>query len=311
MTLVQTSNVLWSSTSLTVNAAKVLNKGIEVSLGTNLNIGKDFNWNTSINFDYNYNEVLEYNFRATRLLSYIGSTTFVPGYPTDRIFAVKIAGTTKDGYYVQQKKNGELVIENSSANSFGGFSTISNTIPGLNVGEDDRIHYMGRSTPPATMGFNNTFTWKGLTLMSVFTCRFGHLVRRDDTNLLYNQGTVNYSATGFSTIQSPSRVATQNTGHVYPTRVNQAVFGTSTTMRTFYSDITLENASHVRLNEVYLGYELPKALKKNLFASATLYAQMRNMGIVWTNNESGIDPEFKPGTLKPVQTYTFGVRLGF
>jgi TonB-linked SusC/RagA family outer membrane protein len=313
LTAVQTSNVLWSSTSLTINAAKVLNKGVELSLGTNINIGRSFNWNTMVNFDYNYNEVLEYNFRATRLLNYVGSTTFVAGYPTDRIFAVKIAGTTKDGFYVLQKRTGELVIENSSANSFSGFSSLSNTIPGINPGDDDRIFYMGRSTPPATMGFTNTFNWKGFTLMSVMTGRFGHLVRRSDTQLLFNQGSVNYSATGMPLLLTPSSIATSNTGIINPSRANQSVFGTSISTRTFYSDVTLEKASHIRLNEVYLGYEFPGSILNGTgkpIKSLTLYGQARNMGLMWTNNESNIDPEFRPGTLKPVRTFTFGFRLG-
>jgi hypothetical protein len=50
---------------------------------------------------------------------------------------IKIVGTTKDGYYVQQKRSGELVVANNQNNSLSNFSR--QTTPGLNIDDDDRI----------------------------------------------------------------------------------------------------------------------------------------------------------------------------
>jgi len=205
------------------------------------------------------------------------------------------------------------VPEINSSYQFAGFGTIANTIPGLDIRNDDRIYYMGRSTPPATLGFTNTFNWKGFSLMTVMTGRFGHLVRRDDSYIFFSQGAVNYSATGMAALQSPSTVATTSTGNLLPIMANRLNYTTGASTRAYYSDVTLEKASHIRFNEIYLGYDFPvKFLERagNVFKSATLYTQARNLGIIWTNNESKIDPEFKPGTLKPIRTFTFGVRLG-
>jgi len=314
LTSVQTSNAIWSTLSQTINAAKVLNKGVEVTLGSNVNITDDFTWNSSLNFDYNYNEVLEYNWLSTNLISYVGSTTFIKGLPTDRIMVVKLAGTTKEGFFIQQKKNGELVTEINSNYQFAGFGTMSNTYPGRNVKDDDRIYYMGRSTPPANIGFSNSFNWKGLTLMTVMTGRFGHLIRRSDTYLGFGQGTPGYSASGMEVLLPPSAYATGYTGNILPTLANRQVYSTSNTTRAYYSDVVVEKGSSFRLNEIYLGYEFPKQLLTqmgNLFKSATIYSQIRNLGVLWTNNESKIDPDYMPGTLKPYKTYTFGIRVGF
>jgi TonB-linked SusC/RagA family outer membrane protein len=314
LTQVQTSYVIWSLPSQTINAAKVLNQGLEITLGTDMNISKGLNWNAQVNFDYNYNEVLEYNFLATRLLNYVGSTTFVKGAPTDRIFAVKLVGTSKDGYLIQEKKTGELVPIINSNYQFGGVGTIANTIPGMNIMDDSRIYYMGRSTPPMTLGFTNTFSWKGFSLMTVITGRFGHLVRRSDTNLGYGQGSMSYSATGMASLQPEIKVANSETGNIPPTLANRGNQFASLGTRAFYSDVTLESADHIRFNELYLGYDLPSTfLAKNIkfLRNATFYTQVRNLGILWTNNESGIDPEFIPGTIKPIRTFTFGARLGF
>jgi TonB-linked SusC/RagA family outer membrane protein len=314
LTLVQTSNVIWSTTSQTINAAKVRNQGFEITLGSNINFGKNFNWQSSVVFDNNDNEVLEYNFLSTYLLNYVGSGTFVAGLPTDRIIAVKVVGTAPGGYYIQEKKNGELVPVLNSSYMFGGVNSIGSTIPGTNIKEDDRVYYIGRSTPPQTLGFTNTFSWKGLSLMTVMTGRFGHLIRRSDEGLAFGQGIMSYSATGVAALMESPKVATTETGIPMITVQNFNAWGTNNSLRTFYGDIGYEKASFIRFNEVYLGYDFPESIAtstRNIFKSATIYTQVRNLGIIWTNNESNIDPEYIPGTIKPIRTFTFGVRLGF
>jgi TonB-dependent starch-binding outer membrane protein SusC len=114
---VQTSNVLWSVSQLTLNAAEVLNKGIELSLGTSLKIGKELTWAGSINADYNYNKILDFNFTSTRLSSYLSGSEFVEGLPTDRIMGIKLAGVTKEGFFIQETKTGELVTLNNTSNA--------------------------------------------------------------------------------------------------------------------------------------------------------------------------------------------------
>jgi TonB-linked SusC/RagA family outer membrane protein len=310
---VQTSNVIWSATSQTINAAKVLNKGIEINLGTTMPIARDFTWSGTLNFDYNTNKILEYNFLSSFLLNYVGSSTFIAGLPTDRIMAIKIAGISKDGYYLQQKKNGELVPLLNSGLSFAGVGGVGNTIPGVNPKDDDRIYYMGRSTPPATLGFTNSFNWKGFSLMTVMTGRFGHKIKRSDQFLYMGQLAWNYSKTGLEVLETPTTVATTNNGYILPTMANRLYYGTNNNMRSFYSDAIIQSGSHIRLNEVYLGYDIsPKFLERagNILRSATLYVQARNLGILWTDNESKIDPENLPGTVKPIRTFTFGARIG-
>jgi TonB-dependent starch-binding outer membrane protein SusC len=313
---VLTSQVIQSTSSLTLNLAEVLNKGIEVSLGTKQNFGKNFSWNGNLNFDYNYNEVLSYNFLAPALFNYLGTnTTFIQGLPTDRLMMVRLAGTNKDGYFVQQKRNGELIVANTTTNSFaevGGFG-MGRMTSGLSPKDDDRLYYQGRTTPPATLGFTNTFNYKGISLMAVITGRFGHKFLRTDENLLYSLGANSYSASGLAALQASSLIATTATGNINATIINQAVTGTSSSLRNFYSEAVVEDASSIRLNELYLGYDFAgNTLGKlgNIFKSATLYTQARNMGLLWKANDRGIDPDFPLGTLKPVKTFTFGVRLG-
>ena len=66
---------------------------------------------------------------------------------------------------------------------------------------------------------------------------------------------------------------------------------------------------HIRLNEVFLGYDLPQSLlsKQGVFSCINVYAQASNLGLIWSANGK-MDPNYPLGSL-PV--FTFGLKLGF
>jgi hypothetical protein len=295
-----------------MNFGELVNKGLEVSLGTDLNITKDLTWSSDLNFDYNFNKVLNYKYIYPQLFYYLGSNfRFIEGYPTDGFFMVKLVGTSKDGYYIQEEKNGELVEARTSSTYFSSFSLA--TISGLNPSKDNRIYYMGRTTPPATLGFTNSLSWKGFTLMAVVTGRFGYKFTRTDEVMSYSLSGNNISATGLAVLQPVSTTATTNTGNIMISKTNLTMLSNLNSLRNYYSTAVVEDASHIRLNEIYLGYQLPEhvlGIAGKLFRSATVYTQLRNAGLLWKGTDSKSDPEYRIGTIKPVRTYTFGVRIG-
>jgi len=309
---VQTSQVVQSTQKLDLNLGELLNQGIEISLGTSINITPELSWNGNLNFDYNYNEVLKYDYINPTLFYYLGSNRggYIPGLPTDFLLMTRIVGTTKDGYYIQEKKNGELVVANNTSNSFSSFGR--STIPGLKVSDDDRVFYQGRTTPPATLGFTNSFSYKGFTLMAIVTGKFGHKFRAIDQVFSYGLTSNNYSATGMATLQDPSAVATTSTGNVFPSKINQVMLGESNSIRNYYSDAVVADASLIRLSEIYLGYEFPKSMLGNadgFFKSVNIFTQARNLGLLWKANKLGLDPDYPIGSVKALKVFTFGVKL--
>ncbi|HMP28962.1 MAG TPA: hypothetical protein PKD85_05145, partial [Saprospiraceae bacterium] len=314
---VQTSNVLWSVTQLTLNSAEVLNRGIELSLGTSLNISKDFSWAGSINADYNANKILKFNFTAPQLSQYVGFTQFIQGLPSDRIMGVKLAGVTREGFFIQETKTGELVVLNNTSNSFLGITALGTPMPGVDIIDDPRLYYAGRSTPPATLGFTNSFYFKGFTLMSVMTGRFGHKIRNVTNGLNFTSSHLakNFSQTAWDQIITTSPlVASDQLGILYPTLANRLMVATGNSMYSFSSINAIDNASALRWDELYLGYDFTNrdlGRIQNVFKNLTLYTQVRNLGLLWTNNKGGFDPGFLPGTIKPIRTFTVGARVGF
>ena len=69
---------------------------------------------------------------------------------------------------------------------------------------------------------------------------------------------------------------------------------------------------HIRLNEVYLGYDLPQSVlsKQGVFSRVNVYAQAANLGLIWSKNGE-MDPDYPVGNIKPMPTFTFGLKLAF
>jgi hypothetical protein len=69
---------------------------------------------------------------------------------------------------------------------------------------------------------------------------------------------------------------------------------------------------HIRLNEIYLGYDLPERWlsRQNVFRRVNVYAQASNLGVIWSANKD-MDPDYTVGNIKPIPTFTFGLRLNF
>ena len=69
---------------------------------------------------------------------------------------------------------------------------------------------------------------------------------------------------------------------------------------------------HIRLNEMYLGYELPRRWMdtQGVFSRVNVYARVTNLSLTWSANGK-IDPDYPVGSLKAMPTFMFGLNLGF
>lgn len=87
------------TTSATFNNAEVLNRGIELSIGSDLHITDQLKWQGTLNYAYNYNEVKKYN--LTSSFSAI-NPGYVEGYPIDFELVFKASGYSPEGYILLQ-----------------------------------------------------------------------------------------------------------------------------------------------------------------------------------------------------------------
>jgi hypothetical protein len=62
-----------------------------------------------------------------------------------------------------------------------------------------------------------------------------------------------------------------------------------------YSDINVLPGDYIRLREASLSYMLPAAMATKIHAQGiSITAAARNLGLLWTKNKVGIDPDFLP-----------------
>jgi hypothetical protein len=74
----------------------------------------------------------------------------------------------------------------------------------------------------------------------------------------------------------------------------------------------VESSSFVECKEVNLQYTIPARWIKSLQLNGLrAFVQVRDLGMIWHANSRGFNPEWLPGTQRPVTSYTFGINAKF
>jgi hypothetical protein len=78
-----------------------------------------------------------------------------------------------------------------------------------------------------------------------------------------------------------------------------------------YLSYLVESASHLRVREVMLTYDMPvPLLSRTGINRCQLYGQVTNLCSIYANKFNE-DPEFPEGGMKPQPNYTLGLKLQF
>ena len=281
----------YGSTSQTFNAAAVRNNGFELDLNYRQPIAGDLRWNTGLKLSYNKSEVTDFKQWSNDPRS-MPDYRFVEGYAVDPVFSFIYGGMSEDGkpLILSEKTDYVCTMEDN----------ISHDV------EDgkDVLRYHGTETPPVIAGWTNTFTWKGITLKAMITGKFGHKFRRptfsytDSFDKNYHKDLKDILAGNAGQMGIPE-IPTGYTDYYY--RYCWYVP---------YLNTLVEDASHIRLREVYVGYDLPKKICDRMgLGGIRFYSQIRNLGLIWAANKQDIDPDYI--SMKPDASYTFGLNINF
>lgn len=308
--------ILQGVTKSTFNNAEVLNRGFELSLSSNLRIVDDLRWQGTLNYAYNHNEVKKFKLTTTFPAFNPG---YVEGYPVDLINVLNPVGYTPEGFIILQGKDGsqDIILDYESSH----MTEQVDRPNGETIATNNWAYYLGTSTPKSNMSFTNRFTWKGLTLSVMLTGRFGYYTwkqselfestdsnapyytkKLDEAFVVYDEGYANQNGYSVFPLYNDDNYVDYIGGHGYMYARNASM-----NFRNIYM-----KGDHIRLNEVYLGYDLPKQLlaRQNVFKRVNVYAQASNLGIIWSAN-GDTDPDYPAGTMKPMPTFTFGLKVGF
>lgn len=248
------STVLNTSNYVTRNIGSLRNTGIEVNVGANPIVTKDFTWTTGVNVAWNKNKITA--------LTGDAETSTIPadgrGLPT---------GT---GGNLQWNMVGE------PANTFRVYQQVYDSngdpMPGVYVDQNadgtiddkDLINYHS-ADPTWTATWNNNFKYKNWDLGFVLRASFG--------NYVYNAPKYNRSIV--------------STNYGLHNLLNDSYIFTSTHSQLPLSDYFVENASFVRCDNITLGYTFNNI--KNGTVTLRLFGAVQNPFVI--TKYKGLDPE--------------------
>lgn len=254
-----------------VNAGKVENKGVEIALSLTPIRNDNFKWDSDIIFTKNTNKVLALNSGETELrlggaglpghsdavwlevgqpIGLIRGMQFDGLWGTDEATLAAVYGVTPGSEkYVDQNNDGVYGIGNDAVN-------------------------IGNALPDFTYSWNNTFTYKGLSL-NVFVVG----VQGND---IYNLGR--------SLIEGGDGLSIANLNVWTPDNQNTNIPAHNAEGGFRNSSRWIEDGSYVRVKNITLGYTLPNSLTEKLgISSCRIYTTGTNL-FTFTDY-SGFDPE--------------------
>lgn len=330
------------------NLGKVNNKGIELSLNTT-NINKpDFSWSSSFNMSFNKNEVLDLGDAEEFFVRAIGdnqiSDDFVVrvGESLGSIFGHRVAGVYNYADFVEfdgmsdADAAAKLRADAEAAGMayFDVFYTLRDGVitksgvgegqyrPGMpkfidsngdgNVDDEDR-RIIGNTLPKSFGGFTNNFRYKNLDVSILLAWSYGNDVYNKNLKKGTAQAIPYFNKYGVVR----DRWTPDNPNTNFPGIWGDGDGGFNSDAY----DTFVEDGSYIRLSNVTVGYNLPRAALARIgFRSARVYAAADNL-YVWTNY-TGYDPDVSVGfnQLTPgldvdsyprQRTIRVGLNLGF
>lgn len=273
------------------NIGKISNRGLELTV-TSRNIdNKNFKWTTDFNISWNKTKVLalaeNQNSINTSVSSLDNTWSSIPAYisrlnePLSQIYGYIYEGTYK---YEDFEKTGSLYTLKPNIPYMGDASTIQpgdmkyRDINGDGIINDFDRTVIGRGTPIHTGGINNTFKFHNFDFSFFWQWSYGNDIINANkyTFMIARNHTTNMFA------EFANRFSEEN-----PTSDIPRVKAVGSNV---YSTYAVEDGSFLRLQNITLGYDLPKNIAAKLYMSKfRVYATAQNLFTL--TNYSGMDPE--------------------
>lgn len=328
-----------------MNIGSLENKGIELTLNTTNIANRDFQWTSNIVFSLNRNKVksldtatasIEKTFQPSSN-NYIVTKTIV-GQPIGQFWGYKVIGRfdrAEDFYF--HDANGNLQqVAIPEGNTIAESSTWIGDYRYEDINGDGVINaedctFIGNPEPKFNWGFGNTLNWKGFDLNIMFSGAYGNkalnMTRmriedpRQKSNVLASS--LNVAQVGVIDPNLPAN----DYRNLYVTNAG------STTLPAIQvsdananygriSDLLVEDASYIRLQNISVGYTLPRELLRKIYLeNVRVYFSAQNVH-TWTKYK-GLDPEVGAmygdalmtgldyGRYPSPRIYTFGLNVSF
>lgn len=258
--------------SALVNAGRMTNNIIELSVSGDVIRAGDFKWNLAYNFSHIRNDVKE----------------LFEGLESFAIFRQSYAavGEQYPALYVKdyaRDSQGRVIVD----------GTTGHPTPAT------ELTHLGTMVPPYMMGLNSLFTYKNISLGMLFDCRLGGWMYSEVANRMIQNGThpmtTEYNRQPFV---FPNSVIETAPGVFEP---NTSVLAQGSGNATFWTDHVAEYhinfaapGDYLKLRELNLNYNLPQTLlsRQNVISNASVGMYATNLFLITHKDNDLGDPEY-------------------
>lgn len=269
------------------NIGEMANKGWEFTLKGDLLNVNDFKWYSNLNAAFNKNEITRLP-EDTPLQN--GSFYLKEGYSFNTYYMKEFVGV--------DPQNGDALF----------YLDESRTATTNKIADAKLILQDKQAIPKVTGGFNNTFSYKGVSLSVDVNYNLGYWVTSAADIYFTNASQYLYNKYQYVFDNRWTTV-----GQV----TNVPKYATNPTNDPSTSTYRLYRGDHIRLRNVSLGYDFKNiAMFKQLGLSKVfLYGRATNLGTLTFDKRLPIDPEvgysgFDDQDMLQYRTFTFGINVG-
>ena len=302
--------------SMKTNVGEMSNKGFELAIAGDIIRTSDWRWNAAFNISKNVNRIEKlsegkaykegdiwwmeeggkvgnfYGFESAGVFPYNESNAFTEDW--QQLTPVFNNGVFQHKYLLNGEEYAGNILQKKLPNGKpfrgGDYNWIEPAGKENGIIDDSDRKVIGNANPDFTGGLNTTLSWRNLSLYIGFYFSLG--------GDIYNMGEHNRNMFKYSGTTPAPYVIDNMWLHpgdqaLYP-RPHNDEFNNARLANSFY----LEDGSFIRLQNVRVAYDLPKAwMSKMHVKGINVYAFANNV-LTWTNY-SGFDPEFS--TSNPLQ----------
>lgn len=279
--------------SFKVNYGNMRTKGIDLQISTQPLVGA-FSWATTALVNYSSNEITNINTPLPNTISvYFTNRQPTVGRSLDAVYAFPWNGLDHN--------TGKPVI-NMDGQRTTDYATWYNNY------RKENLALTGVGVAPVYGSLRNTFSWKGLELSALITFKTGYVFRRKSMwsgteNILngpifHQDYFLRWQRTGdetFTNVPAASLAMNVNERYAYE-----------------YSAALVSKGDHIRLQDVNLSYALKgNVLRRTGLQVLRIYGYARNLGLIWTANRDGIDPEYPYASYPAPKSFALGLQAEF
>ena len=325
------------------NLGSTTNKGLELQLNATIYQKKDFSWSTNFNIATNKNMVTSLGTikQQTRNSGWQGSdgtddflvkvgepVGLMYGFVTDGFYKVEDfnynpASITPTGFYALKSGIAFNSVYGTPQPGMLKWKDIDGD--GLVTADKDRV-VIGNANPTFSGGWNNQFTYKNFDFSTFVNFVVGNDIYNANKiemtdGSLPNLNMLNIMKDRFTNINDVGAVVTDPT-ELSALNVNAKIWSPVRVQRYWLHSWAVEDGSFLRINNVTLGYSLPRNfLNKLKISRLRVYGTVNNLATF--TKYTGYDPEVNTRRSDPLtqgvdfagypraKTWVFGVNLTF